>query len=150
MDRVDQVGDGLYRISIFTPAKRISFNQFLIEDERAALIHTGTYVMYEEVRAAVSQVLDPARLAYVIVPHFEADECGGMGRFIAEAKQAVLVCSAAGARINLLQWDYAGPVKGVRDGDVVELGKPRLRGVTGRDRAAPGGERSGRGGRDAG
>jgi flavorubredoxin len=68
------------------------------------------YPMYEEVRAAVSQVLDPSRLAYVIVPHFEADECGGMGRFVAEAKRAVLVCSAAGARINLLQWDYAGPV----------------------------------------
>jgi hypothetical protein len=79
------------------------------------------------VRDAVSYVLDPSRLAYVIVPHFEADECGGMGRFVAEAKQAVLVCSAAGARINLLQWDYAGPVKGVEDGDVVDLGKHRLR-----------------------
>jgi hypothetical protein len=102
MARIDQVGDSIYRISVFTPEKRISFNQFVIDDERPALVHTGMYPMYEEVRAAVSQVLDPSRLAYVIVPHFEADECGGMGRFVAEAKQAVLVCSAAGARINLL------------------------------------------------
>jgi flavorubredoxin len=50
-----------------------------------------------------------------------------MGRFVAEAKPAVLVCSAAGARINLSGWDYAGPVRGVRDGDVLDLGKHRLR-----------------------
>jgi len=127
MARIDQVGDSIYRISVFAPEKRICFNQFVIDDERPALVHTGMYPMYEEVRTAVSQVLDPSRLAYVIVPHFEADECGGMGRFVAEAKQAVLVCSATGARINLLQWDYAGPVKGVQDGDVVDLGKHRLR-----------------------
>jgi len=100
MARIDQVGDSIYRISVFSPDKRISFNQFVIDDERPALVHTGMYPIYEEVRTAVSQVLDPSRLAYVIVPHFEADECGGMARFVADAKQAVLVCSAAGARIN--------------------------------------------------
>jgi flavorubredoxin len=125
--RIDQVADSIYRISSFTPQKRLSFNQFLIDDERPALIHTGTYPMYDDVRAAVAQVLDPARLAYVVVPHFEADECGGMGRFIEAAPQAVLVCSAVGARINLWQWDYAGPVQGVQDGDVVKLGRHRLR-----------------------
>jgi flavorubredoxin len=62
-----------------------------------------------------------------VVPHFEADECGGMGRFVAEAPGAVLVCSLVGARINLSQWDYAGPVRGVMDGDVLDLGTHRLR-----------------------
>ena len=127
MVRIDQVGERIYRISSFAPHKRLSFNQFLIDDERPALIHTGTHPMYDDVRSAVAQVLDPARLAYVVVPHFEADECGGMGRFVVEAPEAVLVCSAVGARINLWQWDYAGPVQGVEDGDVVELGRHRLR-----------------------
>ncbi len=127
MARIDQVADGIYRISAFTPQKRLSFNQFLIDDERPALVHTGTYPMYDEVRAAIAQVLDPTRLAYVIVPHFEADECGGMGRFVAEAPGAVLVCSAVGARINLSQWDYTGAVHGVQDGDVVDLGRHQLR-----------------------
>jgi flavorubredoxin len=127
MARIDQVADGIYRISVFEPEKRISFNQFVIDDERPTLIHTGQYPIYDEVRAAMSHVLDPSRLEYIIVPHFEADECGGMGRFVAAAKQAVLVCSAAGARINLMQWDYAGPVQGVQEGDVIDLGKHKLR-----------------------
>ena len=52
--RFDQVGDTIYRISSFMPEKRLSFNQFLIDDERPALVHTGTYPMYDDVRAAVA------------------------------------------------------------------------------------------------
>jgi flavorubredoxin len=29
--------------------------------------------------------------------------------------------------VNLLRWDYAGPVRGVRDGEVFDLGKHKLR-----------------------
>jgi flavorubredoxin len=33
----------------------------------------------------VTEVLDPKRLAYVVLGHFEADECGGTDRFLDEA-----------------------------------------------------------------
>lgn len=127
MARVDQVAAGIYRISSWVPQSGITFNQFLVEDEHPALIHTGMYPMYEAVREAVGKVIDPKRLAYIIVPHFEADECGGMGRFIAEAPKAVLGCSDTGAILNLTQWDFAGPVRGLRDGDAIDLGRHRLR-----------------------
>ncbi len=127
MAHIDQVAQGIYRIASYAPTSDMSFNQFLIEDQHPTLIHTGTCPLYEAVRQAVAQVLDPARLDYIIVPHFEADECGGMGRFVAEARQAVLVCSLVGAAINLTKWDYAGPVQGVQDGDVLDLGTHRLR-----------------------
>ena len=97
MARVDHLTGGIYRISMYAAEKRISFNQFLIDDDEPALIHTGTFPMYDDVRSAVAQVLDPSRLRHVIVPHFEADECGGMGRFVAEAPNAALACSALGA-----------------------------------------------------
>jgi flavorubredoxin len=83
--------------------------------------------MYKDVRKAVAEVLDPKCLAYVVCPHFEADECGGMGRFVAEAPEAVLACSDLGSRINLMQWDYSGPVRGFREGDTIDLGEHRLR-----------------------
>ena len=98
MTRVDHLSGGIYRISTYAPEKRISFNQFLIDDDEPALIHTGTFPMYADVRSAITQVLDPSRLRHVIVPHFEADECGGMGRFVAEAPKSVLACSAVGVR----------------------------------------------------
>src|SRR5919206_347412 len=127
MAQVDNVADGIYRISTWNPGFSITFNQFLIEDELPTLIHTGMFPMYEDVRKAVAEVLDPASLSYVVCPHFEADECGGMGRFVAEAPEAVLACSEAGALLNLTQWDYAGPVQGFRDGEVIDLGERKLR-----------------------
>ena len=127
MARVEQIVGGIYRISDFWPEYGITTNQFVIDAEQPALIHTGTFPAYEQVRRAVAQVLDPKRLRYVIVPHFEADECGGMGRFVAEAPEAVLLCSATGMGINLSGWDYCGPVRGVCDGDTIDLGEHWLR-----------------------
>jgi flavorubredoxin len=125
--RIDEVATGIYRIGEFNPDYGITMNQFLIVDERPALVHTGTHPMYDGVRKAVAEIIDPKRLEFVVVPHFEADECGGMGRFVREAPRSTLLCSEMGAAINLSGWDFAGPFKGMRDGSVIELGKHRLR-----------------------
>ncbi len=73
--QVDEVTGGIYRISTAAWGFPITLNQFLIKGEHPALIHTGTYPLYEDVKKAVGQVLDPARLEYIVVPHFESDEC---------------------------------------------------------------------------
>jgi flavorubredoxin len=125
--RIDPVADGIFRISAFAPEVGISFNQFLIVDEQSALIHTGTHPMYDAVRKAVAEVMDPAKLAYVVVPHFEADECGGMGRFVEGSPKSTLICSDAGAMLNFSAWDYRGPFKGMREGERIELGRHTLR-----------------------
>src|SRR4051794_22688185 len=125
--RIDEVVKNIYRISAFEPQYGISFNQFLIMDDAPTLIHTGAHPWYESVRAAVAELVDPKRLAYVVVPHFEADECGGMGRLVAEAPKSVLACSEVGHGINLSAWDYAGPVQGMRDGGVIDIGRHKLR-----------------------
>lgn len=126
MFSIEQVADGIYRISHVIPGQPITFNQFLIEDERPALIHTGWHSMYADVRSAIRRVLDPARLEFIVVAHFEADECGGMRSF-AEGGHAAVVCSAVGSVVNLSHWGHRGPVQGVRDGDVLHLGRHRLR-----------------------
>lgn len=125
--QIDEVAPKIFRISHFGADYGISFNQFVIVDDRPALIHTGTVPMYEQVRASVAQIIDPAKLSYVVIPHFEADECGGMTRFIQGAPKAELLCSEIGAAINLSGWEYCGPFRGMRDGSIVELGTHKLR-----------------------
>ena len=92
--RIDHLTGGIYRISTWAPDYRITFNQFLIDDERPALIHTGEYAAYDQIRRAIAQVLDPKRLAYVALLHWEGDENGGMDRFMRDAPEAELVGSA--------------------------------------------------------
>jgi flavorubredoxin len=130
MAHIDEITGGIYRIS--TPpsdAAPITFNQFLIDDEMPTLIHTGIYSEYDNVRKAVGEVLDPARLAYIVLLHFEGDECGGMDRFMAEARDARLVGSDMSAILNLNGFgvDYIDRVQGVREGDRIELGAHTLK-----------------------
>src|SRR5260370_11284116 len=126
MAGLDEVAPGIFRIACYGPGRHISFNQFLIDDDRPALVHTGHYAMYDEVRAAIAQVLDPAKIEVVVVTHFESDECGSMDRFVRDAVHGTLACSALGAVVNLIPWDYRGEVQGMRDGERLELGKHAL------------------------
>jgi flavorubredoxin len=129
MARIDEIVDGVYRISIPPGENPITFNQFLIDDDYPTLIHTGVYSAYEEIRKAVAEVLDPARLSYVVLLHFEGDECGGMDRFMAEAREAQLVGCELSVLLNLSGFgvDFFDRVRGVRDGDVIDLGRHTLR-----------------------
>jgi len=125
--RIDEIVDGIYRIATWTEEFGITFNQFLIDDEKPTLVHTGMYPLYEGVRRAVSEVLDPARLAYVILLHFEADECGGMDRFLAEVPDSTLAGSALSASLNLSGWNYRGRFEGFEDGHLLDIGRHKLR-----------------------
>jgi flavorubredoxin len=129
MTRIDEIVDGIYRISAPPAESPITFNQFLIDDERPTLIHTGVHQAYDDIRRAIGEVLDPARLANVVLLHFEGDECGGMERFVAEAPEARLVGSDMSAILNLTAfgYPYVDRVTGVRDGDTIDLGRHTLR-----------------------
>jgi flavorubredoxin len=129
MARVDALIDGIYRIctTVQLPDTDFQFNQFLIDDERPALIHTGMYGLYEGVRDGVAEVLDPSNLEYVILLHFEADETGGMDRFLEGAPNSTLACSALSAILNLSGWNYSGRVEGHTEGEVIDLGRHKLR-----------------------
>jgi flavorubredoxin len=128
MARIDEIVDGIYRISTtFSDGFDFQFNQFLIDDERPALVHTGMYAMYDDVREAVAEVLDPGKLGYVLLLHFKADECGGMDRFLEGAPDSTLACCAASVQLNLSGWNYRGRVEGHQDGEVIDLGEHRLR-----------------------
>jgi flavorubredoxin len=125
--RIDQIAGGIHRISAFDTDAGLTFNQFLIEDERPALIHTGMWNQYEGIRGAIRQVLDPAKLAHVVLLHWEGDENGGMDRFMAEAPGAELVGSALSITLNAYGFGLRERVRGVTDGERLELGRHTLR-----------------------
>jgi flavorubredoxin len=125
--RIDHITGGIYRIATFTPDYGITFNQFLIDDERPALIHTGEYALYDNIRKAVAEVLDPARLAYVALLHWEGDENGGMDRFLKEAPGAELIGSSLSIALNARGFGVTSRVHGYQDGETLSLGRHTLR-----------------------
>jgi flavorubredoxin len=125
--RIDHIAGDIYRIATWTPQYGITFNQFLIADERPALIHTGEHALYEHVRRAIAEVLDPTRLAYIALLHWEGDENGGMDRFMRDAPQAELVGSALSIQLNARGFGVTERVRGVQDGEMLSLGRHTLR-----------------------
>ena len=124
--RIDHVIGWIYRISVWSPDAGLTFNQFLIDDDAPTLVHTGRYDDYDAVVAAVSQVLDPARLAHLVLLHWEGDENGGMDRFMSRAPGSQLVGSALSISLNAAGFGLHERTQGFRDGDTLELGEHTL------------------------
>lgn len=124
---VDQIAAGIHRISTFSPEAGITFNQFLIDDELPTLIHTGRYDDFKGVVTGIGEVLDPARLAYLVLLHWEGDENGGMDRLMAMAPRSELVGSALSIVLNAHGFGYHQRTRGFRDGQSLDLGGHTLR-----------------------
>ena len=123
---ISEIGDGIYRICGFDDAYGITFNQFLINDEKPILIHTGPVGMYEKIEAKVKEVIGLEKLTYVSFLHFESDEWGGM-EFL-NSPRAKLVCSDLSSKLNLTGWNNV-PLDHISfwDNEKLDIGKATLK-----------------------
>ncbi len=83
--------------------------------------------LYEPVRDAIAQVLDPAKLSAVILLHWEGDDNGGMDRFMRAAPQSELVGSLLSIQLNASGFGLTERVRGFRDAEALDLGRHKLR-----------------------
>lgn len=126
MARVDEIADDVFRINLRLPGRPVTFSLFLLRAEEPTLVETSFGRAFDEVKEAVRKLVDPAGIRYIVVPHFEADECGAMNHFLELAPHAVLLGSPRAAGSSLA--DFAiRPPRAVKDGEVLDLGGKRLR-----------------------
>ena len=125
---ISEIKDGIYRISGFVQRYGITFNQFLIQDEKSTLIHTGPIGMYGKIEQKVKEVMNIENLTYVAFLHFESDEWGGM-EFLKSPK-AKLVCNDLSSKLNLTGW-FNVPCDHVSfwDNEILKIGKHTLRSI---------------------
>ncbi len=127
--RVDEIADGIYRISTPVPVipGGFTFNQFLVDDEAPLLFHTGLRGMFPLVREAVAHVLgDEARLRYVSFSHVEADESGALNDWLGVAPRAEPVCSTTAAMVSVNDLADRPPLA-LADGQELSLGRRAVR-----------------------
>lgn len=125
--RVDEVADGIYRIS--TPFKELpggfSFNQYLVIDDQPLLFHTGPRGIAALTREAIASVLDVKDLRFIGFSHYECDECGALAELLGVALNAVPLCGQINAMINGDCFDR--PARVLADGETLSLGRHRVR-----------------------
>lgn len=124
--RIDEIAPEIYRISSYEEGYPVNFGLFLINAERPAMVETGLPQLFEDVRGKVAEVVDPSRLAYIAIPHYEADECGSLNDFLRIAPQAEPLASPVGTVVTVTPF-AARPPRMVKDGETLDLGGKRLR-----------------------
>ena len=101
MTSVVEIAPDLYRLCTYNPDSGLQFCQFLFRDDEPLLFHTGHRRLFDQVKDAVAQVLDPATVRWIGHSHFEADECGSLNEWLAIAPRAQSFCSVVGARTSV-------------------------------------------------
>ena len=123
--RIDEIANGIYRISTPVPPKVIpggfTFNQYLIVDDAPLLYHTGLRKMFPLVRDAIASVIPVRSLRYIGFSHYESDECGSLNDFLEAAPNAEPLCSTIAKMVSVD--DIAlRPAHALSDGEELSLG----------------------------
>ena len=108
-----------------------TYNAYLIIDEKITLIDTVKAPFAGELIKRISEIIDPAKIDYVISNHVEMDHSSGIPAIMEVAKNATIITSAPSGRKGL-EAHYGTNYKyqEVKGGDVLSLGKRSLAFVT--------------------
>jgi len=118
---IAEMAAGIFEIRMYAEARGISFNQYFLRGEQTALISLGTVQMCAGIQRAIQSLRGRTSLDYLVIPHFEGDECGGLARWLSLYPQAIPVCSEPCSR-QLAGFGLHDKPKIVGDGEILNLG----------------------------
>jgi flavorubredoxin len=128
-----EIARGIHRISFWDEPDLAaisfpgaSYNLFLIAAEKPAIIQTLFRRTFARIRKVADEVVDAAKLQYIVVPHHEGDSSGAINDWLKAAPRATTLCSELCAVLSLR--DFAErELTVVKDGEVIDLGSHKLR-----------------------
>ncbi len=122
-DRVSELFEGLWPID----QVGISYNSYLIRDEKSALIDLSKEMLSDDYLTQVAEVFDIADLDYVIINHMEPDHSGALTRLRALAPDAVIMGMPKAVAMLDDFYGLTEYVQALSNGQELSLGKNTLR-----------------------
>lgn len=113
----------------YTTEAGITYNAYLIMDEKITLIDTCKATFSNELVQRISQVVDPAKIDAVITNHVEMDHSGSLPVIHKIAPNAQIYASA-GAGVNEVRAHFGIEATPVKSGDTLNIGERTLTFVT--------------------
>ncbi len=103
-----------------------TYNAYLILDEASTLIDTVKHYGAEEMIERIKEVIDPAKIKYIISNHTEMDHSGSIDTILKYCPDAEVVCSPKGAQELKRHFKKDWKFKVVNTGDELDIGKRKL------------------------
>jgi len=105
----------------------VSYNSYLIVDEKVALIETVKGPWADEWLDNIRELVDPAKIDYIILNHMEPDHTGALPDIARIAKNATLVYTPRASDMRKSFYDVDLNEKKVEDLEELSLGKKTLK-----------------------
>lgn len=115
--------EGQYDVS-----EGVSYNSYLIEDEKIAIMDTVDVRKKDEWEKVLEKALDGKTPDYLVVQHFEPDHSGSVKYIMEKYPQVVAVCSPKAKPMfeRFFDVDYGDRILVVKEGDTLSLGEHTL------------------------
>jgi len=122
-DRTTDLFEGLWPIT----QEGVSYNTFLIDDEKKAIVDLTKALKTDEFFDQIDQIADVAQLDYAVINHIEPDHSGVL-RTLRRVAPDVTILGTEKTRAMLESfYGITGGVQVVQDGDTLSLGRHTLR-----------------------
>ena len=125
---VDDLDIDLFESQYVVP-EGMSYNSYLIDDEKIAVLDTADRRKGEEWKANLTAALNGRQPDYLVVHHMEPDHSALIAWMLEMYPGVQLVCSAQAVKMlsNFFEGvDFTGRVVTVKEGDTLALGKHTL------------------------
>ena len=129
---VDDLDIDLFESQYVVP-EGMSYNSYLIDDEKIAVMDTADRRKGEEWKANLKAALGDRQPDYLVAHHMEPDHSALIAWMLETYPGLQLVCSAQAAKMlsNFFEgFNFEGRVMTVKEGDTLSLGKHELKFIT--------------------
>jgi flavorubredoxin len=96
--KMTTIYNDLHQFTEFIEPANLSLHQYLLLAEEPILVHTGTVSNAQNLVPQIKQLLGDKQLKYILVSHFEQDECGCLSILVKEFPGVKTICSETTAR----------------------------------------------------
>jgi flavorubredoxin len=104
-----------------------TYNAYLIQDEKTALVDTVKYLFSTELLRNISEITALEKIDYIIINHVEMDHSSSLPIIAERAKNATILASARGKDAIIEHYGAGFHIETVKTGDELKLGKRTLR-----------------------
>ncbi|MFV0343176.1 MAG: hypothetical protein ACK5JH_09870 [Anaerocolumna sp.] len=93
-----KIYNGLFQFTDVIEPIKLSMHQYILLSDEPVLIQTGTIASAKKNLPKIKELLGDKKIKYILISHFESDECGGLSVILNEFPEALTVCSETTAR----------------------------------------------------
>ncbi len=103
-----------------------TYNAYLIIDKKITLVDTVKYYLFDEMVSRIKEIIDPAKIDYIISNHVEMDHSGSISKMLEICPNAKVFTSPRGIKGLKRHYKKDWNFEVVKSGDTLNIGKRTL------------------------